>query len=165
MDLSAGSKETDGMENFETTEQALDFAIEREKDAQAFYLEWAEKATDPEMTRVFLEFAEQECQHRETLERVRKGGKVFQFKEGLFPSMHLKDFALDACMGPDMTLEDALAVAMKREKASYRTYLELAAATEAGALVDTFLSLAHEEANHRVRLEIEYDVVIAESSV
>ena len=152
------------MENIEILEQALDFAIEREKEAHAFYLEWAEKVIGEDVTKVFLEFAEQEYQHKETLEKVRTGGKVFRFKDDLFPSMHLVDFATDARLGPDMTLEDALAVAMKREKASYRTYIELAAATEAEALVDIFLSLAHEEANHRVRLEIEYDVVIAEAA-
>ena len=73
------------MENIQTLEQALDFAIEREKEAQAFYLEWAEKSTGADVTKVFLEFAEQECQHRETLEKVRKGGKVFRFKDDLFP--------------------------------------------------------------------------------
>lgn len=151
------------MENPETLEQALDFAIEREKEAHAFYLEWAKKATDADMTQVFLEFAEQELQHKETLEKARKGNRVFQFKEDLFPSIHLVDFVVDARMGPDMTLEDALAVAMKREKMSYRIYLELAAAAESEALVDIFVSLAHEEANHRVRLEIEYDAVISES--
>ena len=152
------------MENFETVEQALDFAIEREKEAHAFYLEWAEKVIGEDVTKVFLEFAEQEYQHKETLEKVRTGGKVLRFKEDLFPSMHLVDFVVDARMGPDMTLEDALAVAMKREKASYRTYLELAAAVEAEELVDMFVSLAHEEANHRARLEIEYDVVISQST-
>ncbi len=152
------------MDNIETVEQALDFAIAREKEAQAFYLEWAEKATTPEMTSVFLEFAEQERQHGETLEKVRKENKVLQFKEDLFPSMHLVDFVVDARMGPDMTLEDALAVAMKREKAAYRIYIELAAAAESEALVDIFVSLAHEEANHRVRLEIEYDAVISEAT-
>lgn len=151
------------MENIKTLEQALDYAIEREKEAHAFYLEWAEKVVGDDMTKAFLEFAEQECQHRETLEKIRKGNRVFRFKEDLFPSMHLVDFVVDARMGPDMTLEDALAVAMKREKASYRTYLELAAAVEDEALVDMFLSLAHEEANHRVRLEIEYDVVISQT--
>jgi rubrerythrin len=152
------------MENIQTLEQALDFAIEREKEAQAFYLEWAEKESDADMTQVLLEFAEQECQHKEALEKVRKGHKALRFKEDLFPSIHLVDFVVDARMGPDMTLEDALAVAMKREKVSYRLYLELAAAAESEALVDMLVSLAHEEANHRARLEIEYDAVISEAS-
>ncbi len=152
------------MENIQTPEQALTFAIEREKEAHAFYMEWAEKVTNPVIQSVFLEFAEEEHQHWGKLEAVLKRDRVFRFKDDLFPKMHLIDFVVDARLGPDMTLEDALAVAMKREKASYRTYLELAAAAETEELMDTFVSLAHEEANHRVRLEIEYDAVISEPS-
>jgi rubrerythrin len=152
------------MENIETPEQALTCAIEREKEAHAFYVEWAEKVTNPVIRKVFREFAEEERQHGVKLEAILKGDKVLRFKDDLFPKMHLIDFVVDARLGPDMTLEDALAVAMKREKASYRTYLELAAAAETEALTNIFVSLAHEEANHRVRLEIEYDAVISESA-
>jgi len=152
------------MKNIETLEQALDFAIDREQDACDFYLEWAKKVTDSAISEVFLEFAEQERQHKEALEGVRSGHKGFQFKEDLFPSVHLADFVMEDRLGPDMTLEDALAVAMKREKASYRLYLELAAWAESEKLIDIFVSLAHEEANHRARLEIEYDCVISSLS-
>lgn len=150
------------MDNIETPEQALTIAIQREKEAHAFYLQWAEKVTNPDIREVFLEFAEEERQHRIKLEAILRGDKVFQFKDELFPNMHLIDFVVDARLGPNMTMEDALAVAMKREKVSYRTYLELAAAAEDEDMVNTFVSLAHEEANHRVRLEIEYDAVISD---
>ncbi len=47
------------MENTETSEQALTCAIEREKEAHAFYVEWAEKVSNPVIQKVFLEFAEE----------------------------------------------------------------------------------------------------------
>jgi rubrerythrin len=46
---------------------------------------------------------------------------------------------------------------MKREKAAYRLYLDLAAVAEAEELTETFLWLAQEEAKHKLRFEIEYD--------
>lgn len=151
------------MGNLETIEQVLDFAIAREKEAHGFYSEWAEKVTDATLVEVLRQFAEQEREHQEKLEAIRKGQRQFQFKDDLFPKIHLLDLVVESRLGPDMTLEDALALAMKREKTSYRLYLELAAGTESEELMDVFVSLAHEEANHRVRLEIEYDTVISET--
>ena len=46
---------------------------------------------------------------------------------------------------------------MKKEKAAYRLYLDLAAVGEDEELTDMFLSLAQEEAKHKLRFEIEYD--------
>ena len=151
------------MGNLETIEQVLDFAIERENDACVFYQAWADKSDNPTLNKVFLELAEQERQHREKLSAIRKGRTVFRFKDGCFPKIHLLDFVVEARLGPDLNLEDALALAMQREKVSYRLYLELAAGAEEEAIVEIFVSLAHEEANHRVRLEVEYDRVISET--
>jgi rubrerythrin len=151
------------MGNLETIEQVLDFAIEREDEACAFYAAWADKAADSALKPVFLGLAEQERQHKEKLSAIRKGHTVFRFKDDLFPKIHLLDFVVEARLEPDLTLEDALALAMQREKVSYRLYLELAAGAEEESLGEVFVSLAHEEANHRVRLEIEYDRVISET--
>ena len=149
------------MGNLETIEQVLDFAIERENEACVFYQAWADKLDDPTLNKVFLGLSEQERQHSEKMTAIRKGHTVFRFKNDLFPKIHLLDFVVEARLGPDLSLEDALALAMQREKMSYRLYLELAAAAEVEALVNVFISLAHEEANHRVRLEIEYDRAIS----
>ncbi len=153
----------DSMENLETIEQVLEFAIERENEACVFYQTWADKSDDPTLNKVFLGLSEQERQHSEKLTAIRKGHTVFRFKDTRFPKIHLLDFVVEARLGPDLTLEDALALAMQREKVSYRLYLELAAEAEEESLVNVFISLAHEEANHRVRLEVEYDRVIAET--
>jgi len=60
---------------------------------------------------------------------------------------------------PDSALDyqQALIVAMKREKAAFKLYIDLAAAVEAQELRDTFLALAAEEAKHKLRFELEYD--------
>ena len=53
---------------------------------------------------------------------------------------------------------------MKREKASFRLYSDLAASVDDEDLKQTFLALAHEEAKHKLRFEVEYDdVILAEN--
>jgi rubrerythrin len=46
---------------------------------------------------------------------------------------------------------------MKKEKASYKLYFDMASSVESETLRQTLLGLAQEEAKHKLRLEIEYD--------
>ena len=48
-------------------------------------------------------------------------------------------------------------MAMKAEKAAFKLYNDLAEATDDENLRSVFLSLAQEEAKHKLRFEIEYD--------
>ena len=48
-------------------------------------------------------------------------------------------------------------VAMKKEKAAFRLYTDLAASTDDADLKATLLLLAQEEAKHKLRFELEYD--------
>lgn len=57
----------------------------------------------------------------------------------------------------DMSYVDVLAFAMKKEKTAYTLYSNLASIAQSPQLRETFLKLAQEEANHKLRFEIEYD--------
>ena len=48
-------------------------------------------------------------------------------------------------------------MAMKAEKAAFKLYTDLAAATDDDGLKQIFLDLAQEEAKHKLRFELEYD--------
>jgi rubrerythrin len=56
-----------------------------------------------------------------------------------------------------MSYQDALVVAMNREKAAFKLYMKLASRVEDATLRDLFLSLAQEESKHKLRFELEYD--------
>ena len=56
-----------------------------------------------------------------------------------------------------MKLVDVLAFAMKKEKTAYTLYSNLASIAQDEQLRDTLLKLAQEEANHKLRFELEYD--------
>jgi len=141
----------------ETFTDILDFAMEREVEAEAFYRELALQARAISMREILEEFAEEEHMHLEKLKMVKQG--QFHMLDGNtpIPSMHIAEFVPPAKAGPDMRLADALIIAMKREKAAYRFYIEMAADAPNQELMDLFLALAHEEANHKLRFEIEYD--------
>ena len=142
---------------FDTITDVLDFAMERELEAETFYRELALQVKAAPMRQILEEFAEEEHMHREKLDMVKSGQFRMPSNSAPIPSIQLPDFLPEPKIGPDMDLADALIIAMKREKAAYRFYIELAADAPTQELMDLFLDLAHEEANHKLRFEIEYD--------
>ncbi|HPS46339.1 MAG TPA: ferritin family protein, partial [Bacteroidales bacterium] len=56
-----------------------------------------------------------------------------------------------------MTYQDALVLAMKKEKSAFKLYMNLSNKTANKELKDLFLMLAMEESKHKLRFEIEYD--------
>ena len=148
-------------ERFESVEAVLDFAIAGEIEANLFYRDLAAKATVPAMKQAFLEFAREEAAHQAKLEAVRQGNLSFGAgAAGKVQSLGLADYLVASVPKADMTYAEALILAMKKEKAAYKLYMDLATVAEAEELTDLFLSLAAEEAKHKLRFEIEYDDVI-----
>ena len=148
------------VERFENVEAVLDFAIAGEIEANLFYRNLAAKASVPAMKQAFLEFAREEAGHQAKLEAVRKGDYSFGSGAAQVQSLGLADYLVPSLPKADMTYAEALILAMKKEKAAYKLYMDLATVAEAEELTDLFLSLAAEEARHKLRFEIEYDDVV-----
>lgn len=146
------------MERFGSVDEILDFAVTREVEANKFYTELAGRMENPAMRKVFESFAIEELGHKMKLEAVKAG--EFELREEQVQSLEIADYVVEGEVRPDMSYADALVLAMKKEKASYRLYIDLAAAAEAEELTDMFLALAQEEAKHKLRFEIEYDDVV-----
>jgi rubrerythrin len=139
-----------------TLEEALDFAISREVQAYDFYMKWAALVQKPEMVKVLKDLAVEEQQHKIRLEAA-KAGEV-DIGEEEVGDLGLSDFVEDIEPRPDMSYNDLLVVAMKKENRSYRLYMDIALTVQKLQLRDIFLKLAQEEAEHRLRFEIEYDL-------
>lgn len=151
---------TEMVERFESVEAVLDFAIASEIEANLFYLDLAAKASVPAMKEAFEEFAQEEAGHKAKLEAVKRGGILFGAGAVKVQSLDLADYLVAAEPKADMTYAEALILAMQKEKAAYKLYLDLATVAEAEELTDLFLALAAEEAKHKLRFEIEYDDVV-----
>ncbi len=140
----------------QNVDEILDFAINREQEAHDFYAGLAEKAQGQAMKATFAQFAKEELGHKKKLEGIKAG-------KGLLPvatkviDLKIGDYLVDVEPGAELDYQQTLILAMKREKAAFRLYTDLAAVAEDSELKATFLGLAQEEAKHKLRFEIEYD--------
>ncbi|MCD6091826.1 MAG: ferritin family protein [Bacteroidales bacterium] len=147
------------MKAFQTVDEILDFAIENEQNAADFYFELASKTKDNSIRETFTLYANEEIGHKEKLIFVKKEG-VFQLEKQTILDMKMADYLVRQAVSENMSYQDALILAMKREKAAYRLYMKLASTTGNSQLKDLFVGLAQEEAKHKMAFEIEYDDVI-----
>ncbi len=111
------------------------------------------------MERIFLEFADEERGHKAKLLAV-KAGKQLQPAAARMADLRISDFLVDVTPSADLDYQGALIVAMKKEKAAFALYNQLAELAPEQSLRELLLALAQEEAKHKLRFEIEYDQVI-----
>jgi rubrerythrin len=138
-------------------DEILDFAIDSEQAAVDLYLGLAATAHNPAIKKAFEEYAEEERGHKVKLQEV-KAGKRF-LKPGHKPVLDLKisDYTVEREPGPDADYQSVLIFAMKKEKAAFRLYTDLARKTTDPGLRGLLLGLAQEEAKHKLHFELEYD--------
>jgi rubrerythrin len=144
------------MDTFESVNALLNFAIEKEEEANKFYLDLAAKMEREHMKKIFNGFAAEEAKHKEKLTAVKDGKQLMPVEQKV-TDLKIGDYLVDVPANPDMEYQDALILAMKKEKASFKLYTDLAATTEDGNLQSLMQGLAQEEAKHKLRLEMEYD--------
>ncbi|MEI7981539.1 MAG: ferritin family protein [Bacteroidota bacterium] len=144
------------MKAFNNIDEILDFAIGEEQAAVDFYMMLAERSKSQQSWKVFMEFAAEEMQHKTNLLKVKENG-TFQLSDLKVKDLKITEYLVDVRPSPDMSYQDALILAMKKEKAAFRMYTELAGQATDPVIRDIFLSLAQEESKHKLRFEIEYD--------
>ena len=113
------------MSKFGSVDEVLDFAISREEEACAFYLQMAQRMEKPWMKQAFEEFANQELGHKDKLVAVKQG-KTLAPAAKKIADLKIADYVVAAPLSPDMSYADALTVAMKREKKAFMLYTRLA---------------------------------------
>jgi rubrerythrin len=144
------------MKEFSNVDDILEFAITQEQRAIDFYSELAKNARSEEMRSVFLEFAGEEMKHKQRLTKIREEG-VFTMPKEQVADLKISDYVVPGEVRPDMSYEEALVIAMKREKSAFKLYMNLAGRAPNEDLKNVFLSLATEESKHKLRFELEYD--------
>ena len=143
------------MDEFNSIEEILDFAIAGEAEANQFYTELAGQMENPAMREVFEGFAKEELGHKIRLQEVKKGN--IQTTPEKVTDLKIADYMVDVEPSPNMDYQSTIILAMKKEKAAFKLYTNLASKMQDPELRNMFLSLAQEEAKHKLRFEIEYD--------
>lgn len=139
-----------------TVDDILNFAIEKEQEAADFYKGLAAKATSKQMKSTFEQFANEEMGHKSKLIEVKSGKKLLGSSKSI-QDLKIADYLVTDEPKADIDYQGALILAMKKEKASFRLYSDMAALTDDARIRDLLLGLAQEEAKHKLRFEVEYD--------
>ena len=97
--------------------------------------------------------------HKSRLQGIKQE-KTLQLSHEKVKDMKIADYLVDVAPKPDMTYAEALILAMKKEKKAFRLYTFLSEEAKNPLLKGLFLTLALEEARHKLRFEVEYDEYI-----
>ncbi|MCD6332244.1 MAG: ferritin family protein [Bacteroidales bacterium] len=147
------------MNTFNSVDDILNFAIEREQESYDLYHELATRARNREMKEVFTQFSKEEEGHKKRLISIQKSGQ-FKVADKIIRNLKIGDYLVDIEPTTNMSYQEALILAMKKEKAAFRLYNDLASKVSDGLLQSIFLTLAQEESKHKLRFELEYDKII-----
>ena len=142
------------MEDMTTIGEILEFAIKREIEAAEFYIAMAGRVENPATGKFFDELATEEFEHKSRLElEVMKEGIVAK-TVGVLPDTSLDNSVVDLDkVKSEMDYLEALAVAIQKEKRSFRLYTKLSGMVDEEKLSETLLSLAEEEVKHIIAFE------------
>ena len=140
-------------------DEILDYAIGREQAAHDFYMDLATKMEQRGMKDIFVQFAGEELGHKAKLTSIKDGKRLLPHKDKVL-NLKIAEYVVDVDPNEEIDYQKALILAMKREKSSYKMYLDLSNAVDDEELAGTFLALAQEEARHKLRFEVEYDEFI-----
>ena len=137
----------------------LEFAISREVDAYHFYMALAERADSMEIKKVLEEFAQEELEHKEKLElELLKMGQTLPTEDNL-PTPSAPPIPPNISPLLKINYKELLLMAMQKEEASFRTYVDLVPKMRDEDSREVLLAIAEEEVKHKLRFEMEYNML------
>ena len=137
-------------------EKTIDFAIQKEEEAAAFYEFAGRKSDSPASKKMFDELRAEEQKHKKLLEGLRIG-HVPQLKIKEILDLKIGNYLVDIELTPDANYQQILVIAIKREEKAQKLYHDLSADCTDDELKKLFQFLAQQESRHKLRLETEYD--------
>ena len=141
---------------FKTVDEILDFAIKKEEQAHDMYNDLSERVDKSWVKELLKDFAQEELGHKKKLLDIKNGKYLEPSKEKIL-DLKIAEYVRDVKPDKSIDYQEALMIAMKEEKAAFRLYTDLAESIDDEKLKNTFLTLAQEEAKHKLRFELEYD--------
>ncbi len=149
--------------NFGSVDEILNFAIDKEKEAVAFYSSLAGEATRTALKETFERFAKEEEKHIALLSDIA-GNKekidAYEFKK--ITDLKISDYMVETEYVQGMPMPEILKIAMKREEKAVKLYSAMADQTDNAEAKKVFQILVQEEAKHKLALESMYDDYLAD---
>jgi len=144
------------MKVFNSINEVLDFAMAAEQRAVDLYIGLSERAKVEDMKQVFMQFAKEEMGHKARIIKIKEEG-TFSIAPEKIIDMKIADYSGEVKASDNLDYQEVLVFAMSQEKAAFKLYSALAERAPNNYLKSLFLSLAQEEAKHKLRFELEYD--------
>lgn len=135
------------------------FAVDREKSARDFYLSCMNRATTPGARTFFREMAEEEAAHMRLLMDM-EAAEDREFALSEIDGPHLIDFMVDVRFSPEMSYQEALVMAMRKEKNAHAFYAAWRDRCGGAKAAQVFAFLAGEELKHQRKIEEIYEADI-----
>lgn len=139
-----------------TVDEILDFAIEQEQQAADFYEDVASRAETADMKQMLMDFHDEEKHHKKILQDVKSGEHELTPEQEIL-DLKITDYLVEVEFSENISYQDALIVAMKKERAAYQLYTDMAEKIPESHLKDVLIGLAKEEEKHKLFFETEYD--------
>ena len=139
----------------------IKFAISREEAAIDAYEDMSEKAKMPGLRELLLDLQNEEKNHKKLLEDITPE-QISSFKTGEVIDLKISDFLTEEPPSEDMTFQDLLILAAKKEQQAVELYTKLGEDADNEDLKKLFAFLVAQEQNHKLKLETEYEKRVLE---
>ena len=137
--------------------EILELAISREIEAYHFLTALSERVESDAMRKIFEELAQEELEHKSTLElEMMKLGHTVPTDQELPGPRNIYTMA-SAGSTLDISYRDMLLLGMEKEEVSFRTYVNLLGQVTNQESREILLNLAEEEVRHKLRFQIELE--------
>lgn len=136
--------------------EILDFAIQREREAVQFYRDLQKEAHFQGQLELLRELELMEQGHIAVIQSIKTKG----VKEEDIPrvtNLKISEYLTVDADQLDLSYQNILIKAMKREEASFKLYDEMSRRFPDGQIANLFRKLAADEANHKLIFERMYD--------
>ena len=139
----------------------IDFALERERESQEIYLDYARKTQRIGFRQLLLSMVDMEKEHENKLKELKEGkdqSDLFSDSESV--KARLTDFIAQEEFSPDMDYGDFLVLIIKREEKAEKLYEELKSFAAETEVKELFSWLAEEERKHKAWAQDRYDLEV-----
>lgn len=136
--------------------EILDFAVQREREAVQFYKDLQGETKFQDQKKMLQELEAMEMRHIVVIENIRKKG-IKEEEIRKVPNLRISEYLTVDADQLDMTYQNILIKAMKREEAAVKLYTEMSVKFPDSDLSTLFRRLAAEEAQHKLSFEKKYD--------
>ena len=137
-------------------DEILKYAIDREYEAAEFYRYMQDLVKFKNQKEMLREFELMEDSHAAALKSLNKSA-IEEISITNVENLKISDYVVEKTPSPDMSYQDIIIIAMKREEAANRLYTQMAQSIVDPTVKKLFEKLASEELKHKLHFEKIYD--------